>query len=423
MKKILLFFLLTITFNTSAQDSLRVLQYNLLNFGNYTSYCNSSNNNHLTKEGYLRTILKYSRPDIFTVNEISHYQSYHDRILNYVLNTVVEGKWYKRAASSNIAGSDLLNMIYYDSTKLALKTASVLQSFVRDVNLYSLYYKTIPTGGDTIFINCIVAHLKAGSDVSDEISRATMANNIINRLEISKQQGNYLLMGDFNLYTAQEDAYQILTRGSSMFPFYDPVLTEGSWNNNPQFSNVHTQSVSSSGNGCQSSGGMDDRFDFILASPQIMNGSSGLRYKQGSYKALGQDGRHFNQSITNPPNYSVPADVLNALGKNSDHLPVQLVLEVLNEATGYMDDKLFTDRVTLRVISDDEVQVNLSSSKNTSIDISLYNLAGQIIYSSPCSITPGNNIINIPVTKSKPGFYLLNMRSYNGETITLKLIK
>ncbi len=423
MKKFLLLIAFITTFQASAQDSLIVLHYNLLNFGNYTSYCNNSNNNHLTKEGYLKTILKYSRPDIFTVNEISRISSYHDRILNNVLNSTVEGKWYKRAASTNIAGSDLLNMIYYDTTKLALKASRVLQSYVRDVNLYTLYYKSIPTTGDTIFINCIVAHLKAGSDVSDEISRATMADNIISRLENSELPGNYLLMGDFNLYTAQEDAYQILTRGSVMFPFYDPVMAEGSWNNNSQFSHVHTQSVSSTGNGCQSGGGMDDRFDFILASSQIMNGHEGLRYKQGSYKAIGQDGKHFNQSITNLPNNSVPTDILNALGKNSDHLPVQLVLEVQTEAPGAIDDRQFIHEAYLRLISDDEAQITLSSSINSLIDISLFNLAGQLVYNSSCTIIPGTNQITIPLHKSRAGFYLLNIRGYKGETITLKLIK
>ncbi len=425
MRKTLLAALFALAINAYSQDSLRILQYNLLNFGNYSGFCNNSNNNHLVKEEYLKTIISYSNPDIFTVNELSKITAYHDRILNNVLKEAIDDKRYGRAPSVNIAGSNIVNMLYYDTLKLSLKSSKVLQSFVRDVNLYTLYYKKIPISGDTVFINCIVAHLKAGSGVSDEIDRAEMAGNIISQLESTEVQGNYLIMGDFNLYTAQEEAYQILTRGSLTFPFYDPINTEGDWNNNPQFASVHTQSVTSSGNGCQSSGGMDDRFDFILSSPQILNGLEGLRFKPGSYKAIGQDGRHFNQSINSGTNTSVPGNVLDALYRNSDHLPIQISLEVIAEMPGSINELSFNPFDNIRVAIDPEgmTTVSLNSLINHEIEVSVFNLAGQKVFEKLQDITSGYNVVKIPLNKINPGLYLLRLSSSKGYSTTIKLVK
>ena len=55
-----------------AQDTLTVMQYNLLYYGNYnTGYasCFETNNNTQLKDECIRTILNYIKPDILTVNE------------------------------------------------------------------------------------------------------------------------------------------------------------------------------------------------------------------------------------------------------------------------------------------------------------------------------------------------------------------
>ena len=137
------FFLLIIswiTFPAFSQDTLRVMHYNLLNYGNYTSYCTTGNNNHEDKDGLIRTIIDYELPDIFTVNEINRYEFYQNRLLTSVLNT--GGRtWYKRGSISNQALSDLVNMLYYNSDKLVLKSHEVVQSQLRDIDLFTLYLK------------------------------------------------------------------------------------------------------------------------------------------------------------------------------------------------------------------------------------------------------------------------------------------
>ena len=44
-------------------------------------------------------------------------------------------------------------------------------------------------------------------------------------------------------------------------------------------------------------GGMDDRFDFIFVSEDLISGEDGVLYLENSYLAEGQDGNHFNQSV------------------------------------------------------------------------------------------------------------------------------
>ena len=50
---------------------------------------------------------------------------------------------------------------------------------------------------------------------------------------------------------------------------FDPIDRIGNWHNNSSFSDVHTQSPRTAQFGGGASGGMDDRFDFILFSKCI----------------------------------------------------------------------------------------------------------------------------------------------------------
>ena len=109
--------------------------------------------------------------------------------------------------------------------------------------------------------------------------------------------------------------------------FYDPKDKAGSWNNNSNYADLHTQSTrsSTSEGGCFSTGGLDDRFDFILCGKEILDNKRGISYIEDSYKAIGNDAQHFNKKtlllqIIN----QFPINVINALYDMSDHLPVQI---------------------------------------------------------------------------------------------------
>jgi len=425
MKHFITLFLILGATLSKAQDTIRVLHYNLLDYGNYTTYCTTGNNNHEVKDGYIRTLIAYEKPDIFTCNEVSNFEFYQNRILTTDLN--VDGRtWYKRATITNTAGSDIVNMLYYNSGKLVLKSHEVLQSAVRDIDLFTLYCITPHlSAGDTVWLNCVVAHLKAGNTETNAATRATMTANAIAWLKLHKQPGNYLIMGDFNTYTSSENCYQnLISSTAGFFRFYDPVNKPGDWNNNGTFARWHTQSVASTSNGCQASGGMDDRFDHIMASYSLMNGTNGLHCIPETYHAVGQDGNHFNKSINDYPiNTSVPADVLEAIASNSDHLPVRVNLLLPSGVPGGVHS--VNARLQAVIVNSEQgfSIVQVSTPVPVKITATIYNLAGQLCAVSEVNVPSGISEFALPDSGLGSGLYLVRLQSSNGGFAGLRLIK
>lgn len=427
MRKLHTLILLSLTLAAHAQDTLKIMQYNLLNYGNYTTYCTSENNNHENKDDLIRTIIGYELPDIFTVNEISNFAFYHDRILNSVLNAD-DRNWYSKGTVSNIAGSNIVNMLYYNSDKLALKSHEVVQSYIRDIDLFTLFCKTPDlTNGDTVFLNCIVAHLKSSSGTTNELARSVMTENVMDWLKQNKEEGNYLIMGDFNTYTSAEPCYQNLINPlpvNQAFRFFDPVNKPGDWGNSGAFASVHTQSVTTVSNGCQASGGMDDRFDHIMATAQIINGSMGLKYIADSYHAVGQDGLHFDKSITDSPvNTTIPAEVLDALYNNSDHLPVRLNLVLTAGGPGGIAEQFLFRNAGIYLQSPELARLFVTSATETPATVSVISITGQLVKSEKIKLVKGRNEINVDISNLKRGVYLVRLTDLQMRMATVKLIK
>ena len=425
MKRLFTTILLAAAFTGWSQDTLKVMHYNLLNYGNYTNYCTSGNNNHEYKDAWIRTIVGYELPDILTINEISNYVFYHDRILNMVLNA--DGRTgYRRGVVSNIAGSDLVNMFYYNSNKLVLKSHEVVQSYVRDIDLFTMYCKTPQLeAGDTVFLHFLISHLKAGSNDSDADKRAEMTSAMISYLKNNKEPGNYLFMGDLNVYTSTETCYQNLTGTSALdFRFFDPVNKPGDWYNNSAFAAWHTQSVTSVSNGCQASGGMDDRFDQILATAQLMNGTRGLKYIPDSYHAVGQDGQHFNRSITDlPANTTVPANVLSALYNNSDHLPVRLDLILTGSGPGSIAEQNQFSNAGIYLNNPEVATLFITSMVKTETTVSVISLTGQIVQSEIHLLEKGRNEMKMGISGLGHGVYIIRLSDSQGRTTSIKMVK
>ena len=162
-------YLLLITFAflmaARAQDTLTVMQYNLLYYGNYNSGfadCYETNNNTQLKDECIRTIVNHVRPDIFTVCEFGATQALQNDFLRHNLN-VNGADYWKSDNIINYAGENIINHIFYDSRKMGLKKHVALRTNPRDTDIYELYLKTkILSAGDTIKLVCIVAHPKAG---------------------------------------------------------------------------------------------------------------------------------------------------------------------------------------------------------------------------------------------------------------------
>ncbi len=425
MKKIIVFLMLLATTGiASAQDTLTVLQYNLLQYGNDYGGCNSTNNNVTTKDGYIKTIINYVKPDIFSVNEMVASEAMMEHLLG-VINTTWTSR-YKRPAFVHSNAPYLANAIYYNSKKLTFQKQIVVQDYVRDINLFKFYYNSSQLEqGDTAFVICIVAHLKAGSGTDNSNKRKVMATNTMNYLKNHNQKANYLMMGDFNLYGETEPAWLQLTMNSNTnINFNDPVNQSGDWHNNYAFRNYHTQSTHSEDNGCASWGGMDDRFDYILISNYIKNGTEHVKYVDGSYWALGQDGKHFNKGLLDAPtNTSVPANVLNALGKNSDHLPVTLKLSV-DQHVGIDEYQytLFSDISFVNPVND-RLKLNITTQSNTPATLAVFDMQGRLKMQQSFMLTKGKSIQTVNTSRLSTGLYFIRITDKNGVSVTRKMVK
>ncbi len=426
MRKFLLILLLSVSFSAiyGQPETLKVMQYNLLNYGNNTGYCNTTNNNIDDKNGYIRTILTAYYPDILTVCEMGKTNSLPNNFLSNNLN--INGiNYWMTSAGANTNNSYLTNCIFYNSTKLTLTGHHTAQTYTRDIDVYDFKFKNDDSG--QIMLTCVIAHLKAGTGSDNEGKRKIMAENTMNYLETNYREKNVLIMGDFNIYTSSEPAYQAFTNQSA-YPnsyFIDPLYPYGvgNWNNNATYEEYHTQSTHRNNDSdCHSSGGMDDRFDFILMSENIYGGRDKIHYVGGSYNALGNDGQHFNQSINNPTNNAVSQDVANALFNNSDHIPVTIELVVYNNldvnelTTNTLSYDIFPNPATK------ELNVRFYQNNFGKANILLFNMLGQIVYSDDVFVDDSLSEVVISLENIAKGLYFLKITNADGLTSTNKII-
>ncbi len=423
MRLLLILFSSIFTLSLTSQDTLTVLQYNLLYYGEITDWCENSNNNINDKDDYLKTIVNYVKPDIFAVNEMSKSPSIHLHLLDQVMNT--NGiNYYKKADFLSQDAYNIVNMLYFNSEKLALHSHTIAQSYIRDIDVYKLYYLSDDLiKGDTAFVICVVAHLKSSSGTTNENKRKVMAENTMNYINSINDDGNYLMMGDFNVYSADEPAYQeFINYSNPNLRFNDPIDQEGNWNNNSDFRHVHTQSTHADNNGCASYGGMDDRFDFILISNNIKDGLKNLTFIPNTYKALGQDGEHFNKSINDSPtNTSVPSDVLSALYHNSDHLPITLKL-LVDKNLGI---NLWISDIKMNLVNPfkDELLLSINSTQLKNIEVQIVDLTGKLQLVKQLSVSGNPSKHNLPVHHLKSGFYIVRILNGNELLISKKVVK
>lgn len=397
-----------------AGDTLRVMHNNLLYYDQITDYCTAENNNVDSKDGYLAQTIDYYKPDIFTANEINASISSVQRILDNALN--INGVMrYKRA---NFSGSSIANMLYYNSDKLVLKSQTYIQTTPRITDVYKLYYKPQLTNNpnDTIYITCLVIHPKAGSTTSDRDQRTASANQIMNYITTNSIQRNVMLLGDLNIYYSTEGSFQTYTTATPTgFRFFDPINEVGYWNNNSDYAHVHTQSTHTSG-GCAATGGMDDRFDFILTSLPLLQESNNLHYVANSYKALGQDGNRFNGSLISPSNTSLPANVISALYNMSDHLPVTLKLFVNTQTSIGYNNTFSNLNVSISNPVTDNLVISIIENNLNGLTVQIFDMLGNAVENRK----ENGSLVTIPVSHLRRGIYLVKVS--NGENSVVKKI-
>lgn len=288
----------------SPASALRVACYNLLN---YTS----------GRTNEFRTVLSELQPDVLVTEEILS-QAAVDNFRLDVLEAVNPGEW----GSARFAnGPDTDAALFFRTAKVDTLGHFVISTALRDIDEWTI--RPTSHSSPAAEMRLYVVHLKASTGSTNENKRLAEVQAMRVRMETFPTGGNYLVAGDFNIYTATEPAYQYMIN-----PAYglggvvqDPIQREGNWHVNPTFADIHTQSPRITQFGGGANGGMDDRFDLILVSPADQDGE-GVDVLASTYRALGQDGQHFDGALNVPPFTVVSQTVAEALHDASDHLPV-----------------------------------------------------------------------------------------------------
>lgn len=414
---------------TVSADTIRQMQYNLLYYtaGNESpDDCTDANNNLDQKDAAFKIIVKEVMPDILCVNEIGKTDVYANRILNNVLNT--DGiHYYGTLPAYSISGNRSIgNRLFYDTRKFALKESAYVTTYYGGtvINLYKMYYKSQSLAqGDTAFITFIIWHLAAGSSDYNETTRAQQSRTLTNYMESAPSvlANNFVLSGDFNVYTSSEEAYDNLVNNPNyLVRFHDPIGRSGSWNNNSQFADIFTQSTHTGAADCASNGGMDDRFDFILVSNKVKNGTDKVKCLPETYHAFGQDGRRFNGSIVSPANTAVSEQVAQALYTMSDHLPV--VMDYTISQTLAVHDAVAELPVSIvnPVSNMLEVTTNLLTPDHLTFEI--HTIDGKRLHQETVTLpaSPQHLTFDFPYN---PAIYLLKITDGKGNTTVRKLVK
>ena len=203
------------------------------------------------------------------------------------------------------------------------------------------------------------------------------------------------------MYKSTEAAYQTLL-ATGPFQFFDPINKPGAWSANAAFAAIHTQSPRIRAFGGGATGGLDDRFDFILTTNAPKAGTHRITTLPSTYTVIGNDGLHFDDSLSRLPNGQVSNTMAMALYNMSDHLPVtmKMVIQKRKLSVGLPNNK---PNYEIKALPN-PTGFNLNKADACS-HYALVNQLGQIIFESDIDQT--NQWQPLPTISNKGIYYLL----------------
>ena len=279
-----------------------IMTYNLLNYPGSTS---------AVRNPYFITVISSLEPDIIVAQEVQSQDA-----VNEFLTEVMKQVSTDYDAGLFVDGTDTDNAIFFKTSLFSFVANNPIHTTLRDINEFTLIYDAT---GDTIHIYSL--HLKASQGIDNELKRAAEIDSLRKVTDSLLPGSDFIVVGDFNIYNSQEQAYQQLLNQNNYGYFLDPIDSPGNWHNNSSFASINTQSPRTRQFGGGANGGLDDRFDMILTSQSVID-DGGITYITDSYTAYGNDGLHFNDSINAPPNVAVSQEIADAIHYASDHIPV-----------------------------------------------------------------------------------------------------
>ena len=414
-KRTTMFLLLILFVNVNfGQTRIKAMMYNVLNY--------SDSEVSRNKTPFLSTILGEVKPDLFMVcemiDEIGSNYLFENSIIPFNEN------FQKAPFEENQSGSySLQQMVYYNTKKLILEETRVITADTRDINQYTFKINTENGNTNPITIEVFVTHLKASTGSSNRQRRLNSIQSFVSYTNNIADDSYVLFAGDLNFYTSNEEGYQHLIddrnpiviidpidRPTPNFPddgidYYENYNSTYFWNNS-SFRDIHSQSTRTSNIGfiddSGSTGGLDDRFDFIMMSKNF-NTSTSLYYVNDSYKVIGNNGNCYNSFISNPNCSGGYSQTLrDALIEFSDHLPIVMEIETpentlstnLISETNFIGSNIIKDY--LKITSPNDIN-----------NLKIYSITGQLV-DVKLSKNTGNDTIIIDVKHISKGIYYLS---------------
>ncbi len=335
-------------------DTLRIMGYNVLYYGNGCQGPNELFHN------YLKKIVSFTNPDVLSMEKMASIPlnaadkygtapvGFADSILQYALNAAYPGR-YAYCPYTNEARANNVALLCYNQHKLGFVAIVASYVNVTDFNTYKLYYKdpNLAKTHDTTFLYITMNHDKSG-DEFEEVRAQQIAGEMKGIRSHFTHLPNFINIGDFNVRTSKERFYQLLTQNPDTgFRFCDPpffpdrkLKYPADWDHEGMYAAYFTTSTRMSAsipNSCGSGGGGKNWYDHIFISNWLVNNTNYMQYIPNSYRTIGNDGQRFRISINNNnshTNTSAPADVIDALYHMSNKYPVMIDLLVTANTTG-----------------------------------------------------------------------------------------
>jgi endonuclease/exonuclease/phosphatase family metal-dependent hydrolase len=399
-----------VVLNAQTTDTLRFMHYNVLKYG-YEWACMAQS----VKNSGLKTIFNAYQPDILTVNEMESKTATIEllRTATLTYNTAMRATPF-----SNTNASDIVNGLYYNSLKFGYLGSRAIRGNVRDIDAHRLYYKPATVKNDTFDIWYLVAHLKAGSEYRAD--RAEAAKDVANWLTANRSTvQRYIIAGDFNLYSSEEETWQIFTAGTSP-RFIDPAGQLTGWEGQ-QYARHHTQSPNDrSSNDCAVTGGMDNRFDFILVSPTLNSGIRNVRVVD--YQVFGNDGVSYNEYLDCNDTKSVSSTICSALRRVSDHLPVTMRMALPNTTSpgDVFEDVPFRAEIWGNPAAQ-AFNVQLNAEKSGRYSWEIIDVLGRKLAEGSEALKSGDNLFAVDVPESLTNStYFLIVRNAEDKALMLR---
>ncbi len=317
------------------------MAYNVLNYGDL---CQGPTT---LLDGYLRTIVQYANPDLFSCEKMNAFPitptdpaNLAVEINNNVLNTNFPNK-YAYATPSNISGDSKMSVLFYNKQKFTFVSMQTIVDYISDFNLYKLYYNdpNLTITHDTTYLYVLVNHTQSGSSSTDRDAQVTQEMQAL-RSKFAYMP-NLINMGDFNLASTYEAGYQaVISPTDSTSQMSDPPFSPdktfsypANWGVNPvnyaAYLSTSTRKLTNVPNTCGTSGGAYSWFDHIFISPWLVKGTNYISYIPNSFKTIGNDGNRVDEDINSPipvVNTSAPSAVIDALFQFSNKYPVSIKL-------------------------------------------------------------------------------------------------